>query len=99
MELNMTLSQKPLAHPEVVLREEFDDWAVLFHPDTAAAVGINPTGVAIWKLLDGTHEVEDIVQELNTQFSNVPDAAPQEIMEFIQTLTDDGFIGYEADVS
>ncbi len=30
--------------PVADLREEFDDWAVLFNPDTAQAVGINPVG-------------------------------------------------------
>jgi hypothetical protein len=25
---------KPIANPYVMLREEFDDWAVLFNPDT-----------------------------------------------------------------
>jgi hypothetical protein len=44
---------RPIANPTVVLREEFDDWAILFNPDTAEAVGTNPVGVAVWKLMDG----------------------------------------------
>ena len=38
---------KPIANPIVVLREEFDDWAVLFNPDSAVAVGINTTTVHV----------------------------------------------------
>ena len=45
---------KPIANPLVVLREEFDDWAILFDPDTGNAFGLNPTGVYLWKLLDGS---------------------------------------------
>ncbi len=32
----MESTERPLVNPGVVLREEFDDWAVLFNPDTAA---------------------------------------------------------------
>ena len=50
----MNTSANPVANPLIVLREEFDDWAILFDPDTGSAVGINPVGVAIWKVLDVT---------------------------------------------
>ena len=42
-----------LANPVAVLREEFEDAAVLFDPDTGEGYGLNPVGVFIWKLLDG----------------------------------------------
>jgi hypothetical protein len=33
-----TVEQKnPIANPLIVLREEFDDWAILFDPDTGSA--------------------------------------------------------------
>jgi len=53
-------NEKPVANPLVVLREEFDDWAVLFDPDSGNAFGLNPLGVFIWKLLDGHRTIEDI---------------------------------------
>ncbi|MHB9098409.1 MAG: PqqD family peptide modification chaperone, partial [Syntrophales bacterium] len=59
----MNQSDRPIANPIVVLREEFDDWAVLFNPDTADAVGTNPVGVAVWKRMDGKRSIEDIVSE------------------------------------
>jgi len=31
----MNQIDKPIANPIVLLREEFDDWAILFNPDTA----------------------------------------------------------------
>ena len=49
----MSHNNKPVANPLVVLREEFDDWAVLFDPDTGNAFGLSPVGVFVWKLLDG----------------------------------------------
>jgi len=35
------------ANPGVVLREEFDDWAVLFDPDTGESFAVDPVGVFI----------------------------------------------------
>ena len=91
----MSHVDKPIANPVVVLREEFDDWAVLFNPDTAAAVGINPVGVAVWKGLDGTRHLEEIVAEITNRFEEVPAAALEEIRAFVGTLADQGFVGYE----
>ena len=88
-------NDKPIANPTVVLREEFDDWAILFNPDTADAVGTNPVGVAVWKLLDGKHSIDEINTEIKDQFAGVPDAAPKEILAFIKDLTKRGFVGYE----
>jgi SynChlorMet cassette protein ScmD len=93
----MTDTRKPLINPVVVLREEFDDWAVLFNPDTAEAVGINPVGIAVWKLIDGRQTVEQITLKLQDRFSQVPESAPAEISRFVDDLEKRGFIGYESD--
>ena len=79
----MDLDAKPIANPVVVLREEFDNWAVLFNPDTADAVGINPVGVAVWKLMDGHHTIAEAVARIQQQFANVPGSASEEIRAFM----------------
>jgi len=91
----MKLSSKPISNPVVVLREEFDDWAVLFNPDTANAVGINPVGVALWKLMDGNRTLEDLVDEIKDRYSDVPDAALEDLTHFVENLAENGFVGYE----
>jgi SynChlorMet cassette protein ScmD len=91
----MTLSEKPIVNPVVVLREEFDDWAVLFNPDTAEAVGINPVGVALWKLMDGDRNLEKIVAEVKDRFNDVPETALEEVTDFVSNLVESGFVGYE----
>ena len=91
----MTDHNMPIANPLVVLREEFDDWAILFNPETADAMGINPVGVAVWKQMDGHHSLEQIVANLRGFFSEVPDAAIQDITSFVNKLVGLGFVGYE----
>ena len=95
----MKLSDKPIANPVVVLREELDKWAVLFNPDTADAVGINPVGIVIWRLMDGQRKVDDIVAEVKNSFSDVPEVVDQDITSFIDDLTERGFVVYELESS
>ena len=77
----------------VVLREEFDDWAVLYNPDNAQAVGTNPIGVEIWKNLDGKRSVEDIIAGIQKEYNNVSENVDTDIQTFIQKLLEHGLIG------
>ena len=86
---------QPARNPSVVLREEFDDWAVLYNPDTAEAAGINPVGVAVWKLLDGRRTAVEVAASIREQFKGVPGTADEEIAAFVRDLAEKGFIGYE----
>jgi SynChlorMet cassette protein ScmD len=91
----LTMTDKPLANPLIVLREEFDDWAILFDPDTGHAFGINPVSVFIWRRLDGNHTVTDILAEMQDQFEGVPPEAETHIQEFIEDLKSKGLAGYQ----
>lgn len=83
---------KPLVNPIAVLREEFDDWAVLFNPDTAEAVGTNPVGVFIWKMMDGKKSIEEIAQAVKEQYGDVPESVASEVGTFVDNLKKRGFI-------
>ena len=91
----MSQANNPIANPLIVLREEFDDWAILFDPDTGDAFGLNPIGVFIWKRLDGNHEISDILQNLQEAHEDVPIEAESDLQEFIEDLVQRGLAGYE----
>ena len=94
----MNGADRPIANPAVVLREEFDDWAVLFNPDTGNAVGVNPTGVAIWKLLDGRRTLAEVAAALPEHLAEVPPDALPEALEYVAKLVDQHFVGEEVAV-
>jgi SynChlorMet cassette protein ScmD len=91
----MNPTDRPVANPIVVLREEFDDWAVLFNPETADAVGTNPVGVAVWKRMDGRKSIVDIVADIKNSFEASPATAEKEIAAFVDKLAENGFVGLE----
>ncbi len=88
----MNNTDRPVANPVVVLREELDDWAVLYNPDTNEAAGVNPVGIEVWKRMDGRSSIEDIVSAIKSSFEDTPDIALNEISAFVNTLAENGFV-------
>ncbi len=95
----MNMSDKPLANPDIVFREEFDDWAILFDPDTGDAFGMNPVSVFIWKQLNGINTIQDISDQLNAGCENTPENVHEHVEAFISELSDKGFAGLEFRIS
>ena len=91
----MTSSGKAIANPSIVFRDDFDDWAILFDPDSGESFGLNPVGVFVWKKLDGKHTVDDIVVELRENCEDVPEEAKDHVTELINDLVERGLAGYE----
>ena len=86
----MKNGDKPIVNPHVLLREEFDDWAVLFDPDTVHGFGLSPTGVHLWKLLDGEHDLDALFEEIRHGTEGVPEEAGDHVMAFIDALVAQG---------
>jgi len=92
----MSNEKKAKVNPNVVLREEFDDWAVLFDPDSGDAFGMSPTSVLVWKHLDGNHTAKDIEDKVRARCSDVPAEANDHIQAFISDLVEHGYACYDA---
>lgn len=93
------MEKKVIASPSVVLREEFDDWAILFDPDTGKAFGLNPIGVLIWKNLNGLNDEAAIVQQIHEKADGIPDDVDHHVRNFLQAAVDLGLAGYEVERS
>ena len=93
----MSHNNIPVANPSVVLREEFDNWAVLFDPDTGDAFGLNPVGVFVWRLLDGTCDKENILEKVRDSFKDVPGEFEDQLDRYFQVLVERGLAGHKVE--
>ena len=84
-----------VANPSIVLREEFDDFAVLFDPESGEGYGLNEVGVLVWKLLDGKRTVEQISEQVRDSFAEVDDDVVDQTEQFISELIEKGLAGRE----
>jgi len=86
--------KKIIINSSIVLREEFDNWAILFDPDTEKIFSINPVSVLIWKLLNGKHTTDDIVNKLQERCENMPKDCAKFVNNFISELIKEGLAEY-----
>ena len=94
MEGTALTTEKFICNPDVVLREEDEDGALLFNPDTNQVKVINNTGLFIWKLCDGSCSLAELVTHLKEAFDEVPaDLVEKDVQDFIADMTESGFIG------
>ena len=95
----MTVKSKKLQvslvrNPDVVLREEDPDGALLFNPDTNQIRVINTTGLFIWKHCDGKKDMPAIVSALKKTFDGVPEAEVDgQVKAFVDDMQANGFLG------
>jgi SynChlorMet cassette protein ScmD len=97
MTADMKSDEKPIANPWVLLREEFDDWAVLYDPDTGHGFGLSPTGVYLWKLLDGERSIDDMVTALRRDATDLPEETGEQILAFVEELAQHGLVTHNAE--
>ena len=93
--MNENAEKNVTANPLIVLREEFDDWAILFDPDTGNTFGLNPIGVLIWKRLDGHHTLDEITEKIREAAEDAPSDATSHVQDFVRNAVRLGLVSYE----
>lgn len=76
----------PHIDPRAQLREDFEDWTILFHPMIGEVVGLDPVGVLTWRLIDGRRSAEEIAAALRARFEDAPPTVREDTLEFLQSL-------------
>jgi hypothetical protein len=83
-----------IRNPDVVIREEDEDGALIFNPDTDQIRVLNLAAFFIWNLCDGSNDLAGIVSAVRKSFDTVPDdQVDQDIKEYIEGMIASGFIG------
>jgi hypothetical protein len=83
-----------IRNPDVILREDDPEGALLFNPDTNQIRVINATGLFIWKHCDGKKDILAIVKALEEAFTEVPEMDIEtQVNNFLDEMKATGFIG------
>jgi hypothetical protein len=83
---------KPKGNPTIVLREEFENQAFLYDPDTGDTYPLNPVGAYVWKCLDGWCSIGQIEERLTEVFDTGSSSVIKDLNVFLSDLKDRGFI-------
>ena len=72
-------------HPEVVYTD-LEEGAVLLHLETKFYYSVNEVGQTIWRLLDSTVRLEELIQRLMAEYEVEESRATASISRFLQDL-------------
>ena len=83
-----------MRNPDVVIHEEDPDGALVFNPDTDQIRVLNQTGLFIWQLCDGSHDMQSLTSHIQESFDRVPeDQVSVQVEVFVDEMVTAGFIG------
>ncbi len=71
---------------------EIDDEIVLMNIDTGHFHALRNTGLAIWKLIDGTRDINALCDALRQSYAVDPDVCAIEVDRFINLMVEAGFV-------
>jgi hypothetical protein len=83
----MDYTNYPVLHPQVATRV-VDGEALIVLADSGQVNVLNPVGTRMWELMDGTHDVQQIVDAICAEFDVTADVAKRDLEEFLQQLID-----------
>ena len=95
----LSIQSRLLVNPNMVLREEADDCAILFDPDSGSVRILNSTATMIWKLLDGQRSVSEVMESLEHRFEEMDANAEDQVLALLSELYRVGSIGTIAELS
>jgi hypothetical protein len=75
-----------LPHLESLKRLALSESGFIFDPVTGNSFTVNQTGMAILQLIQQTLDVDQIIQQLHTQFLLEPQTAERDVLEFADRL-------------
>lgn len=91
--LTIGLDSRLAVNPNLVLRIEDDDCALLFDPDNGSVQVLNQTAVEIWRHLDGRRSLRQVLASLRDSYEEMDAVADQQVLDLVNTLWELGAVG------
>jgi len=95
----ISMGTRLVVNPNMVLREEDDECAILFDPTSGSVRILNLTAVTIWKLLDGQRTLSEVMDALRERFEDMDADAEDQVMGLVRGLCRVGALGTMAELS
>ena len=91
--LKIDLNSRLATNPNLVLRVEDDNCALLFDPDNGRVQMLNNTAVDVWQRLDGKRSLQQVIEDLKDLYDEIDAGGTRQILALVETLAELGAVG------
>jgi hypothetical protein len=85
-------SSHPRRHPDSAFRKIGDEGGLVVLPGRAEVKVLNPVGVAVFALLDGSRDVDELAAAVAEEFEIDAEAARRDVLDFLEQLRENGML-------
>lgn len=71
---------------------EIDGDLALYDPQRERVLTLNHTASAIWRLIDGTRTLDELVESLAVAFDMDPESIREDVVTTVDRFTEEGFL-------
>lgn len=86
------LTLHPRRHPDTAFRQIGDEGGLVVLPGRAEVKVLNPVGIAVFSLLDGTRDLQTLAATVAEEFDIELSQAKDDIMTFLAELQREGLL-------
>ena len=82
----------PRRHPDTAFRQVGDEGGLVVLPGRAEVKVLNPVGIAVFALLDGSRDVDTLAATIAGEFEIGLDQAREDVIAFLTELQREGML-------
>jgi len=82
----------PRRHPDTAFRQVGDEGGLVVLPGRAEVKVLNPVGIAVFSLLDGSRDVDTLAATIAGEFEIGLDQAREDVIAFLTELQREGML-------
>ncbi len=86
------LIARPRRHPDSAFRKIGDDGGLVVLPGRAEVKVLNPVGIAVFSLLDGSRDLDTLAAAVAGEFEIELDQAKADVVSFLADLQREGLL-------
>jgi hypothetical protein len=87
----------PKRHPDSAFRKIGEEGGLVVLPGTAEVKVLNPSGIIVFSMLDGTHDIDEIAARVAEEFEIDLPAARADVVSFLDELSRAGMLAEPAE--